>query len=123
MLAFWFIGRFLFTLPKTVKGVFIPSFRDIYGFLAEGVIFSSLGMATAIIVRRLGDKNEVKEKKVFGIRFVWHRKYLWGWIGMTIFWGIGQSLIYLYHETSPPVLWIFIKGGIFFTLVYLGAGF
>jgi len=41
---------------------------------------------------------------------------------MTIFWGVGRSLMELYHGIPPHILINVIKGGILFALAAVGAG-
>jgi len=68
------------------------------------------------------EKDKVRVKKIFGIKFVWHKKYLWAWIGTTAFWGVGLSLLNLGLDESPNVISNFVKGGILMTIAVLGAG-
>jgi hypothetical protein len=68
------------------------------------------------------EKDKVRVKKIFGIKFVWHTKYLWIWIATTAFWGVGRSLLNLCLDESPNVISNFVKGGILMTIAVLGAG-
>jgi len=42
---------------------------------------------------------------------------------MTAFWGVGRSLINLFHNDPSNVLSNFVKGGIIMAIAVLGAGF
>jgi hypothetical protein len=123
LIVFWFSARFILALPGTIKDVTDPSFHRYFDYLVEGIIFSSLGMIMVIFLRNFNNKDKVKEKSVFGIKFVWHTKYKWWWFGMTIFWGVGRSLMEVYHNILPHILINSVKGAIFFALVAVGAGF
>ncbi len=68
-------------------------------------------------------KDEAKVKKIFGVKFVWHKKYLWEWLVIAGFWGVGRSLFNLYIDHSPNVILNFVKGGLFMAIVILVAGF
>lgn len=120
IITFWFFGRLLITLPEFIKKGYMPLWKDYYNYLIEGVIASSLGVILIKILRNI--KDEVKETKVIGIKFVWHKNYIWHWIGFTLFFGIGRSLQNLYYNFPPNILLNFIKGAIIFSLVYIGAG-
>jgi len=122
LIVFWFLARFALALPVAIKTMVVTSFHRYFDYLVEGVIFSTLGMIMVIFLRNFSKRDKVKEKSVFGIRFVWHTKYKWWWLGMTIFWGLGRSLMELYHDISPHILINVIKGGIFFALTAVGAG-
>lgn len=120
--AFWFMARFILAIPKVVKNFVLPSLLNYCDYLIEGAIVSSLGMITVGFVRKFGEKDKVKEKQVLGIKFIWHKKYVWLWIGTSVFLGGGRILVELYHNISPDILLNFIKGGIFGTVVILVAG-
>lgn len=123
LIAFWFLARFILALPVTIGAATVPSFQRYFDYLVEGVIFSSLGMMMVIFLRNFDNRDKVKEKSVFGIRFIWHTKYKWWWFGMTIFWGVGRSLMEVYHNISPHIFINSVKGAIYFALVAVGAGF
>lgn len=118
--VFWFFGRFLTALPDFIKSGSTPLYRDYLNYLIEGVIASSLSVIIIGILRNV--KDEVKVRKVVGIKFVWHKKYIWHWIGFTLLFGIGRSLQNLYYNLPPNILLNFIKGAIIFSVVYIGAG-
>ncbi len=115
--AFWFMARFLFALPKTIIKLTLPPLQNYYEYLFEGLIFSSLSVLVINILRDV--KDGAKEKRLFGMMFVWHRKYKWHWIGLTILFGIGRSFISLYQNLPPHFLLNFVKGGIFFAIAII----
>jgi hypothetical protein len=100
-----------------------PLHLDYPDYFIEGMILSSVTVGIVIIFRKLGERDEIKEKKIFGIKFVWHRNYLWGWIAIILFWGIGRSLANLFMNIPPDFVVNFIKGGFLGVAAILGAGF
>jgi len=75
IITFWFFGRVIITLPEFIYKASIPLWEEYYGYLIEGVVASSLGV---ILIKILGNiKDEVKEINFIGIKFVWHKKYIW----------------------------------------------
>ncbi len=121
--ALWFTARFILALPKIVRNFIMPALSDYCDYVIEGIIVSSLAIIIVGILRNFNEKDKVKEKRIFGIKFVWHKKYVWWWIGMTILWGIGRTLIELYHNISSDIFLNFIRGAFFSGLGFLIAGF
>jgi hypothetical protein len=121
IIVFWFFGRFLIALPGFIKSGSTPLYRDYSNYLIEGIIASSLSVIIIRILRNV--KDEVKVKQVGGIKFAWHKKYIWHWVFFTLLFGVGRSLLNIFYNLSPNFAVNIMKGGIFFSLVYIIAGF
>ncbi len=119
LIVLWMIFR-LALRSLTSPAPLVFQYSD---YLIEGLILSSVTVGIVIIFRKLGEKTEVKEKKIFGIKFVWHKNYFWTFIAVVVFWGVGRSLANLFLDVPPNFIVNFIKGGIFGGASILGAGF
>ena len=118
-IVLWVIFR-LALRPLTSTAPLVLDYPD---YFIEGMILSSVTVGIVIIFRKLGERDQVKEKKIFGIKFVWHKNYLWTCIAIIIFWGIGRSLVNLFLNVPPNFIVNFIKGGVLGGASILGAGF
>lgn len=121
IMVFWSLGRFFFALPEFTKSGRSPVYKANLNYLIEGIIASSLSVIIIGVLRNV--KDEVKVRKVLGAKFVWHKKYIWHWLGFTILFGIGRSLLNVVYDLSPNFVVNIIKGAIIFSLVYIIAGF
>lgn len=120
-MVFWFLGRLFFAMPEFTKSGRSLVYKACSNYLIEGIIASSLSVITIGILRNV--KDEVKIRTVLGIKFVLHKKYIWHWLGFTFLFGVGRSLLNTVYDLSPNFIVNIIKGGIFFSLVYIIAGF
>jgi hypothetical protein len=124
LLVFWILVRSLFLSSSgMISEEPEHSFREYLHYLIEGVIVSSFAVITIILVHKLSKKDKVIATRILGMRFIWHKRYLWNWLALSLFWPIARTVINIYHNIPVDFLMNFLKAAIFFGVVVLIACF